>query len=226
MSGDRSGLNLHWQAEPDWSAVELRFSVLLRPVRLVTSCARNQTRQARASCWRAHFERDLARLKTQMVTMFDGTSIAGQTEKSRRLGAPRVRQVGNSQRGSSRAGSIGDKSSVGDDMTKRAVPSTVGDIVQQRRIDLAAAYRLLCRLSLKDSIDSHTLSAFPALKTFSCSQYVGALTACNRVTVQYQLRQFRRSLPTSYQSGRLRHARAIQINEARRGSAQDTEDSL
>ncbi|SPP97917.1 protein of unknown function [Bradyrhizobium vignae] len=75
-------------------------------------------------------------------------------------------------------------------MTKRAVPSTVGDIVQQRRIDLAAAYRLLCRLSLKDSIDSHTLSAFPALKTFSCSQYVGALTACNRVTVQYNCGSF------------------------------------
>ncbi|MDA9483457.1 hypothetical protein XI07_15855 [Bradyrhizobium sp. CCBAU 11445] len=46
-------------------------------------------------------------------------------------------------------------------MTKRALPSTVGDIVQQRRIDLAAAYRLLCRFSLKDSIDSDISVSLP-----------------------------------------------------------------
>jgi hypothetical protein len=40
-------------------------------------------------------------------------------------------------------------------MAKPALSSPVGDIVQQRRIDLAAAYPLLCRLRLNDSIDSH-----------------------------------------------------------------------
>lgn len=46
-------------------------------------------------------------------------------------------------------------------MTKQALPSDVGDIVQQRRIDLAAAYRSLCRFSLNDNIDRHISVSFP-----------------------------------------------------------------
>ncbi|RTE87893.1 hypothetical protein D6B98_39330 [Bradyrhizobium sp. LVM 105] len=53
------------------------------------------------------------------------------------------------------AGHKCDKSSLGGDMAKPALSSPVGDIVQQRWIDLAAAYPLLCRLRLNDSIDSH-----------------------------------------------------------------------
>ncbi|SFN84653.1 hypothetical protein SAMN05216573_12383 [Bradyrhizobium sp. Rc3b] len=57
-------------------------------------------------------------------------------------------------------------------MTKRELPPTVEDIVQQRRIHLAAAYRLLCRFSLKDSSTAASLFAWPTLKTFALSQYV------------------------------------------------------
>ncbi|MDI3566975.1 hypothetical protein [Bradyrhizobium sp. Arg816] len=78
-------------------------------------------------------------------------------------------------------------------MTKRALPSAVEDIVQQRRIDLAAAYRLLCRFSLNDSIDSPP-SVFPALNTFSLSQsfgvWFGLTTACNRITVDINCDSF------------------------------------
>ncbi|WP_146006623.1 hypothetical protein [Bradyrhizobium forestalis] len=55
-------------------------------------------------------------------------------------------------------------------MTKRALLSTVGDIVQQRRIDLATAYRLLCRFSLKDSIDSDMSVSLPSAQDLSLSQ--------------------------------------------------------
>lgn len=55
-------------------------------------------------------------------------------------------------------------------MTKRALPSAVGDIVQQRRIDLAAAYRLLCRFSLNGSIDSHISVSLPGPQHLSLSQ--------------------------------------------------------
>ncbi|MBB4423673.1 hypothetical protein GGD66_002217 [Bradyrhizobium sp. CIR48] len=78
-------------------------------------------------------------------------------------------------------------------MTKRALPSALGDIVQQRRIDLAAAYRLLCRFSLNDSIDSPP-SVFQALNTFFLSQSFGVWfrleTACNRITVDINCDSF------------------------------------
>ncbi|WP_177248771.1 hypothetical protein [Bradyrhizobium sp. Ghvi] len=54
-------------------------------------------------------------------------------------------------------------------MRKQAMPSTVGDIMQQRRIDLAAAYRLLCRFSLKDSIDSHVSVSLAGPQDLSAS---------------------------------------------------------
>ena len=161
----------------------------------MTSCAWNQTREARAILLAQHGLRDLARFRQGRQTMFDGTSIAGEMEKSRRLGRPRGRQVRNSQRGSSRPGPKCDKSSVGEDMTRHARPSTVGDIEQQRRIDLAAAYRLLCRFNLNDSIDSHISVSLPGPQDLFFEPIrSGCGWSGNRLQShhsRYQLRQFR-----------------------------------
>ncbi|WP_407114361.1 hypothetical protein [Bradyrhizobium sp. LMG 9283] len=72
-------------------------------------------------------------------------------------------------------------------MTRHALPSTVGEMVQQRRIDLAAANRLPCWFSLNDSIDSQISVSLPRLKTFSLNQSIGMRfgvgTICSLITV-------------------------------------------
>lgn len=49
-------------------------------------------------------------------------------------------------------------------MAKPALSSAVGDIMQQRWIDLDAAYQLLCRLSLNDTNDSHIYVSLAGLQ--------------------------------------------------------------
>lgn len=128
-------------------------------------------------------------------------------------------QLRNSQRGSSRPGPKCDKPSVGKDMRRPAVPSTIGDIVRQRRIDLAAAYRPLCRFSHNENINSRVSVSLPGPQDLFLSQSIrDAVWSRNRLQShhsRYQLRQSRRSPPAGHQSGRLRHARAIHIDDAR-----------
>lgn len=88
-------------------------------------------------------------------------------------------------------------------MTRHARPSTVGDIVQQRRIDLAAAYRLLCRFSLNDSIDSHISVSLPGPQVLFFEPIrSGCGWSGNRLQShhsRYQLRQFS-MIPTGWVS--------------------------
>ncbi|WP_156952423.1 hypothetical protein [Bradyrhizobium sp. WSM1743] len=116
-------------------------------------------------------------------------------------------------------------------MTIRALPSAVGDIVLQRRINLAAACRLHCGFSLNDNFDGQlsVSLAGPQLLFFepirsACGldQQPPAIASQSSINCD----SFDDSFRLGFQSGRLHDARAIHINDARRRSAQDTEDSL
>ncbi|WP_128946042.1 hypothetical protein [Bradyrhizobium zhanjiangense] len=116
-------------------------------------------------------------------------------------------------------------------MTRDALPSTVGDIVQQSRSDLAAAYGLLCLFSFNDNIDSDI-----SLSLAGCPQdlfFEPTRSGCGleRQPPAISSQSISTATVSTISSGwvslgRLRPARAFHINDARRRSAQDNEDSL
>lgn len=79
-------------------------------------------------------------------------------------------------------------------MAKPALSSAVGDIMQQRWIDLDAAYQLLCRLSLNDTNDSHIYVSLAGLQhlffeSMRSGQF-GLATVSNRITVNINYDSF------------------------------------